>query len=197
MGNILTKTQKIGGIWLIMVVLASTIGQSFVPKAGQSPRVVFKKTLTFQKYRFEVITTATGAVRDLVLQVFNNQQSLITIRQKADGTIINAEVADLDRNGSPEVYLYSCTYGSGSFGKVYGFQFFPNSFDAIRSEPLTNAQADGYMGHDIFKIENGLLGRKFPIYRPGDANAQPTGGTRTILYELQDVQGKLLLTTKK
>lgn len=193
----MTKEQKIGIIWLMTVILTSTAGQSFVPKVAQSPLVVFKKTLNFQKYRFEVVTTAKGAVRDLVLQVFNNQQFLITIRQKTDGTITNAEVADLDRNGSPEVYLYSCTYGSGSFGKVYSFQFFPDSFDAIRTEPLTSAQADGYMGHDAFKIENGLLVRKFPVYRPGDANAQPSGGTRTILYELKEIAGKLVLWPKK
>jgi len=180
-------------VWLVVVLFLNSSARKPVFK---SPLDIFKKTIAFQKYRFEAVTSATGAVRELVLKVFDNEQLLITIRQKIDGTILNAEVADLDRNGSPEVYLYSCTYGSGSFGRVYAFQFFPDSFGAISTETLTATQAEGYMGHDAFRIENGFLARKFPVYRPGDANAQPTGGTRSIGYELKEMQGKLVLLSK-
>lgn len=180
-------------VWLVVALFLNSSAQKPTPK---SPLDVFKKTIAFQKYRFEVVTNATGAVRELVLKVFENEQFLVTIRQKIDGTILNAEVADLDRNGSPELYLYSCSYGSGSFGRVYGFEFFPSSFDAISTETLTAAQAEGYMGHDAFRVENGFLTRKFPVYRPGDANAQPTGGTRNIRYELKEIAGKLVLLSK-
>lgn len=154
----------------------------------------FKKVLIYKNHQFEISTNASGAVRELVIRVSRNNQFLITIRQKTDGWVVNAETADLDQNNSPEIYIYSCTYGSGSFGKVYGFQFFPTSFDAIHMVPLHSDLIEGYMGHDMFKIEDEYLIRQFPIYRAGDANARATGGTRIIKYQLEEVEKKLRLT---
>ena len=115
--------KRIGQVGTIATLLLCSYVAAPVPTRLD----VFRKTLSFQKYRFEAVTTATGSVRELVLKVFENEQPLLTIRQKTDGTVVNAEIADLDRNGSPEIYLYCCTYGSGGFGKVLGFQFFPDS----------------------------------------------------------------------
>lgn len=154
----------------------------------------FKKVLIYKNHQFEISTNASGAVRELVIRVSRNNQFLITIRQKTDGWVVNAETADLDQNDAPEIYIYACTYGSGSFGKVYGYQFFPNSFDKIHLIPLNSVLSEGYMGHDMYKIENDYLVRQFPIYRAGDANAKATGGTRIIKYELKDVEERLILT---
>jgi len=50
-----------------------------------------------------------------------------------------------------------------------------------------NAEAsNGYMGHDEFAIVESTLVQRFPIYKPGDSNANPTGGTRQIQYKLKD-----------
>ncbi len=153
----------------------------------------FRKILHFENYQFDVSTNESGAVRQSVLEVSRDNSHLITLRQKVDGFIVDADTADLDQDGSPEIYFYCCTYGSGSFGKVYGFQFFPNSFDAIKCEPLTKSQAKGYMGHDSFKIEFGSLMRRFPLYLAGDSNAQPSGGTRLVRYKLETTADKKLL----
>ena len=42
----------------------------------------------------------------------------------------------------------------------------------------------GYMGHDQFAVVENVLVQRFPIYREGDVNAKPTGGTRQIQYRL-------------
>jgi hypothetical protein len=42
------------------------------------------------------------------------------------------------------------------------------------------------MGHDEFTIMETTLARRFPIYKEGDTNSNPTGGTRQIEYKLQD-----------
>jgi hypothetical protein len=49
---------------------------------------------------------------------------------------------------------------------------------------LSGKLAQGYMGHDQFAVVETTLMRRFPIYRPGDTNAKPTGGTRQISYKL-------------
>jgi hypothetical protein len=40
------------------------------------------------------------------------------------------------------------------------------------------------MGHDVFSIDGNSLNRVFPVYLPTDGNGQPTGGSRTIRYQL-------------
>jgi hypothetical protein len=45
-------------------------------------------------------------------------------------------------------------------------------------------QDAGYMGHDVFSIENNKLIRVFPIYKEDDTNQNPTGGIRKLVYTL-------------
>jgi hypothetical protein len=44
------------------------------------------------------------------------------------------------------------------------------------------------MGHDAYAVGEGVLLHRFPIYRDGDTNANPTGGIRQVQYKL--VQGE-------
>ena len=148
------------------------------------PITEFHKTLSLNNYRFVVSTNSSGAIRQSVLEVYRDDESLITFRQKIDGFIVDAQLADLDNDGSLEIYFYSCSYGTGSFGKVYGFQFYPNSFAPIKTEPLTKSEAKGYMGHDSFSVEGEFMMRRFPVYNAGDANAFPTGVKRLVRYKL-------------
>ena len=41
------------------------------------------------------------------------------------------------------------------------------------------------MGHDKFHVGEGTLLRRFSVYREGDINSKPTGGTRQIQYKLK------------
>ncbi len=50
----------------------------------------------------------------------------------------------------------------------------------------------GYMGHDEFAIIETSLARRFPIYKDGDTNNDPTGGTRQIEYKLKDGEASRL-----
>ena len=45
--------------------------------------------------------------------------------------------------------------------------------------------AKGYLGHDEFRVVEITLVRRFPVYREGDTNAQPTGGIRQVQYKLK------------
>jgi hypothetical protein len=45
-----------------------------------------------------------------------------------------------------------------------------------------DATPKGYMGHDQLTLIDGTLVRSFPIYRNGDPNVRPTGGTNTQKY---------------
>lgn len=48
-----------------------------------------------------------------------------------------------------------------------------------------NKEVDiGYMGHDEMAIVENSFCQRFPIYKDGDSNANPTGGMRQIQYKL-------------
>jgi hypothetical protein len=75
--------------------------------------------------------------------------------------------------------------GSGSYGSVMAWSASKgHTLLPINMPDLSGNLAQGYMGHDQFAVVETRLMRRFPIYRPGDTNAKPTGGTRQISYKL-------------
>jgi hypothetical protein len=78
--------------------------------------------------------------------------------------------------------------GSGSYGSLIAYASNRNrSISLITLPPLEDdpAMAEGYMGHDRFAVGEAVLVRRFPLYRAGDTNAKPTGGTRQVQYKLE------------
>ena len=96
-------------------------------------------------------------------------------------------IADLDRNGFDEIYIITTSQGSGSYGKVIGFASNNDKSLSMINFPDMQKEDDmfkGYMGHDIFTIEDQKLIRIFPIYNKDDTNQNPTGGKRKLIYGL-------------
>lgn len=96
-------------------------------------------------------------------------------------------LADLDDNGFDEIYIITTSAGSGSYGNVLAFASNRDkSLSMIHFPDIRDGDKnfEGYMGHDSFKIEDQKLVRSFPIYNEGDANANPMGGKRRLVYGL-------------
>lgn len=110
------------------------------------------------------------------------------LTRQIDGRVVEAEVADLDADGSPEIYIYAKSDGSGSYGSLMAFAANrKRSLSDIFLPPIIDdpAAAAGYMGHDEFRVVENRLVRRFPVYREGDSNAEPSGGMRQIQYKLE------------
>ncbi len=56
---------------------------------------------------------------------------------------------------------------------------------------------EGYMGHDQFANIESTFNQYFPIYKPGDTNAKPTGGMRQIHYKLIEGENLFQLVVDK
>lgn len=85
----------------------------------------------------------------------------------------------------PELFVFVQSAGSGSYGTVHAWSASPGrTLSPINVPELSGANAKGYMGHDSFDVVEGTLVRSFPVYRPGDSNARPSGGSRQIDYKL-------------
>ena len=136
---------------------------------------------------FKVFSTGGSSLNRLTitpsgLTVDNRPQEL-----DIDGSVVAAQLADLDSDGWPEVYVYVASAGSGSYGSLVAFAVNNGkSMSPIYLPPIQDEgqAAVGYMGHDEFAVVENRLVRRFPIYHPQDRNAHPSGGTRHLQYRL-------------
>lgn len=141
---------------------------------------------SLQGVTFTVSSQGEGSVRQLTIATSGTPRAIAPIRQEILGSVSGVELADLDANGLPEVYVFITSAGSGSYGAVEGWALNKGrrSLSTIYMPELSGKAAEGYQGHDEFAVVELSLARRFPIYRPGDSNAKPTGGTRQISYKL-------------
>ncbi|QDK78215.1 hypothetical protein EXU85_06230 [Spirosoma sp. KCTC 42546] len=145
----------------------------------------YSKALRFNVYSFSVLAADTGRVREVIVKAYRGELLLTNFRVRIDGAVVGAEVADLDNNRFPELYVYSTSDGSGSFGHVHAWQFLPERKADITVPNWRVTLPEGYMGHDSLWVERDIFCRKYPIYRSGDANAEPSGGFQMVRYRLK------------
>lgn len=146
----------------------------------------FKKDLSLQGLTFHVTSLNESSASKLRIAVDGLKQPGPPIEKEIDGTVVGAEIADLDANGFPEIYVFTQSTGSGSYGNVVGYASNRNkSVTEIFLPELSKRDAKGYQGHDEFSVVEQYLVRRFPIYHSADTNAKPTGGERQVQYRLR------------
>ncbi len=149
----------------------------------------FHKILSLQDISFDVSTTGQGSIQKLSIQPAGLSIINRELNHEIDGRVVDAEIEDLNADGYPELLIYIQSAGSGSYGDVIAYSVNNGkSVSHVYFPPLSeNPEAmKGYMGHDEFMLIENSLARRFPIYKKGDTNAQPTGGMRQIQYKLLD-----------
>lgn len=115
-------------------------------------------------------------------------------------TVVNAEIGDLNIDSYPELFIYLTSDGSGSYGKLIGYSV--NNGKSVSQVYLPDISENdevskGYMGHDEMAIVENTFCQRFPIYKEGDSNANPTGGIRQIQYKLVDGESSRILKIDK
>jgi hypothetical protein len=141
----------------------------------------FNQTLTLQGISFRVQATGEGSQQQLTITTLGAKPPIKPIRQTVNGRVMGAKIADLNSNGTPEIYVFVQGAGSGSYGELVAYAVIKSSdLSPIYLHELTGSTAHGYRGHDQFEVVEGCLVRRFPIYKPGDTNAKATGGERQI-----------------
>lgn len=155
------------------------------------PRV-FQKNLKWNQISFDVSSTGKGSIQTLTIQPYGlkSNQKLV---HKIDGKIMDAEIGDINTDGHPELFIYTQSAGSGSYGNVVAYSLTPREVMTLIPFPsiAKHAQAGkGYMGHDEFAVVENTFAQRFPIYRPTDTNSKATGGIRQIQYKLGSKKNK-------
>ncbi len=147
----------------------------------------FDQTLELQGIRFHVKgewVDGNPVVRisPQGLEIDNAQ-----ITRALTGNIARAQVADLDRDGSPEIYVFARSPGRGMPGELVAYAANrKKSLSEIYLSPVSeNAKlAEGYQGEEEFAVVENALVRRFPVYDSADAEAGRTGKMRQVQYRL-------------
>ena len=154
----------------------------------------FNRVLNLQGVGFNISSIKKDGINTLKIFTFGLQEQEYNETFNIDGEeVTNAEVEDLNSDGSPELLVFTRSVGSGSYGNVYAFSVNKKkSMSEVYFQPTAeNSEINkGYMGHDEFSLVENTLGQRFPIYNEGDINAEPTGGTRQVSYKL--VEGEAM-----
>ena len=147
----------------------------------------FDEQYELEGITFHVTCANEGSLNQLEIAPGGLEIDNSVIKQEVDGSVTGAEAADLNGDGSPEIYVYVNSAGSGSYGSLVAHSANnKKSLSPIYLPPLEEdaVNSKGYMGHDQFSVVENSLSRRFPVYKTGDSNAQPTGGTRQLQYTL-------------
>lgn len=164
------------------LLLLSALGAANAGANGSS----YQRTLELQGIRFQVHTSGSGSQRQLTITTTGTRRAIPPIHQVINGSVVNAQVADLNSNSQPELYVFVQGAGSGSYGELVAYSVNNGrSLTPITLPELDTTLAQGYRGHDKFEIVEGCLVRRFPIYKPNDPNAHASGGERQICYKLK------------
>ena len=173
----------------ISVAPLSMLAMLFSPLTGAAESTSgFDQVFELQGITFHVICPNQGSLNQLEIIPAGLEIDNTAIKREIDGTVTGAEVADLNGDGSPEIYTYINSAGSGTYGSLVAYAANKKkSLSGITLPPLMDDKENsrGYMGHDEFAVVENNLVRHFPIYVKGDTNANPTGGTRQLQYKLK------------
>ena len=156
--------------------------------------------LTYQEISFVVHASDDSSLNRLRIRPAGLALDNSDLEAELDGTAYRAEVADLDGNGWPEVYVYVSSAGSGSYGSLVAYAVNNGkSASQIYLPPLDQSPEalQGYMGHDEFAVVENRLVRRFPLYKKGDTNAAASGGTRQLQYRLEPGEAGWILVVDR
>ncbi|AWV07505.1 hypothetical protein [Marilutibacter maris] len=102
-----------------------------------------------------------------------------------EGTVSAAEVADVNADGSPEIYVFVQPPGGKATARLVAYSTNNlKSMSEIYLAPLSEDAENGpaFGGGNEFAVIENFIGQRFPVI--GD-DGKPTGKTRQLLYRLE------------
>lgn len=167
------------------LAVKQTHGSSTVSSNNETS---FNQMLSLQGVRFHVTVTHQGSVSTLRIVPSGLKLDNSPIVKTIEGAVTGAEVADLNVDGSPELYVYVTSAGSGSYGSVVAYAANRRqSLSEIYFPPVADNKkwAQGYAGHDEFAVVENTFVQRFPVYKDADPLTKASGGMRQLQYKLK------------
>ena len=155
------------------------------------PTPPFDQKETLQGVTFQVFSPNNRSGNRLTVTPTGLESDNTPVEMEVTGIITRMEVADINVDGSPELYVYGF---DGRSQTMYAWSANKKkSLSSITLPDLDAAQLKGYRGGDEFAVVEGVLGRRFPVYSDDKPESKPAGKIRQIQYKLQQGEAGWLL----
>jgi len=146
----------------------------------------FAQQFSWGKIKFDVQSTnSTGPNMVIVtpsgLAIDNRPKEA-----QIQGQLVSAEVADINRDGSPELYLYIRSNENPPRMQLlaYSVNRGKSMSDIVLSAPSNKPEySEGYRGWDQFSVVESSLVQRFPVFADQAADTEPSS-VRQIRYRL-------------
>jgi hypothetical protein len=148
----------------------------------------FSKTLEMKGLTFEVNATEVDGETLVTVQPSGLSAGDEYAQYDFSGKVLDAHIVDMDNDSWPEVLIVIRIDGPSKqcsvvpYTVVNGVRLVEMYFPSILNDTY---YSNGYKGEDEISLVDKYLIQLFPVYKHGDKNGQPTGGTRQLQYELQ------------
>ncbi len=152
---------------------------------SQIDNTLFSKVLNLQDVGFNVSSIAKGETNQLTIFTFGLPNDYNETFDIENNVITNAEVEDLNADGSPELIVFAESLGEPKKMTVYAFSVNnKNSMSQVYFQPIEENKeiSNGYNGNGEFALVENYLVQRFPIYEKGNK----TDKMKQIQYKLVD-----------
>jgi hypothetical protein len=153
------------------------------PRLQRSSYTSFQENLQAGPVSFFVSSPNVEEANTLVVASQGMQTRNDTFQIVVNAKVTGAEVADINQDSYPELYVFTTGPGAQQKGDVFAFASYKNRMMGEVYVPGVSAQSPmlkGYAGRDQFELVDTALLRRFPIYK----GETPSGKERTIVYQL-------------
>lgn len=151
--------------------------------------IAFDRTVELFGVTFHVTSSAsTGKAKTVTVTPTGLERDNTPMMAAIEGEVTGVEVADLNVDHSPEVYVYVRSTEGRKVGSVVAFA--ANGKKSLTRIHLPDLAEDaknsaGYRGGDEFAVVESTFARRFPIYPEDRRIAEPTGKMRQLQYKLK------------
>ena len=183
-----------------IVVSTGLLAAMAMASPALNEALAFDQTYELEGIGFHIHSANNSSLNLLTITPHGLELDNSPLTVEIAGSISGAEIADLDVDGSPEIYVYVNSAGSGSYGSLVAYAVNNGKSLSEIYLPAVNENdeaANGYMGHDQFAVVENTLVQRFPIYRDGDTNSEPSGGTRQLQYRLEAGEANWVLRLER
>ncbi|CAG7855890.1 hypothetical protein MCAMS1_00186 [biofilm metagenome] len=178
----------------LLAILLSVIMPYAMAENSSASANAFSQTFSLHGISFAV--SSTGNTLRIVpsgLKIDNSP-----IERAIDGVVTGADVGDINVDQSPEIYVYVKAKDNTASLIAYSANK-KKSLSEIYLPPFTDDPklAKGYRGSNEIALVENMVAQRFPIYKDGDRDDKPTGGTRQLQYNLKPGEAGWLLKLSK
>ena len=174
-------------LFLILVLMAySANSQTVVTK--------YDSTLKIGKAGYRISCFNKTVDRNILnIRPVGFKQEAREVSFELKGRVTGAEIDDLNLDGFPDVLIYfldpTLKPSILSISSKNNESFMPINFPDITNDMVLSK---GYRGGDEYKLVEGILFRKFPVYETDTAIKTPANKIRQIMYRVvEGDQGSL------